>query len=266
MSIVQAIILGIIQGLTEFIPISSSGHLVVVPHILGWKEPPLFIGVILHFGTLVAVVLYFKKDIVRITGGLIESIRKRSIKEENAKLAWAIIIATLPAVFFGLLFHEYLEALFGQPEKVGYFFAVTGLILLVGEAAGKRNRSLKDIKTKDVIGVGLAQALAVFPGISRSGATIAAGLSFGLRREDAARLSFLMSGLIILGTTIYELVVYLLGQPEQALLMSGAAGAIAAAVSGYAAIHFLLRYVRKRSLAPFAIYCWLAALATFLLT
>ncbi len=252
--------------MTEFIPVSSSGHLVVIPHVLGWKEPPLFIDVILHFGTLVAVVIYFKKDIVGMAGGLIESIRKRSIKEENAKLAWAIIIATLPAVFFGLLFHEYLETLFGQPEKVGYFFAVTGLILIVGEAAGKRNRRLKDIKTKDVIGVGLAQALAVFPGISRSGATIAAGLGFGLRREDAARLSFLMSGLIILGTTLYELAAYLLGQPEQALLVSGAAGAIAAAVSGYAAIHFLLRYVRKRSLAPFAIYCWLAALATFLLT
>jgi undecaprenyl-diphosphatase len=263
MTIFQAILLGIIQGLTEFLPISSSAHLVFVPALLGWEIPADFnfiFDVLVQMGTLIAVIIYFWRDLIEILSAVIRGIRlKTPFKEPMARLGWLVILATIPAGVIGLLIKPLVESVFSNPTATALMLVVTALILFVSERIATHKRELSDIFWMDAILIGLAQALAIFPGISRSGATISAGLSLNVKRPAAARFSFLMSIPIILATGILE-GIDLIGMPDLSTNIPAIiTGIIAAAVIGFLAIHWLLGYLAKHSLYVFSIYCLIAA-------
>lgn len=250
-------ILGIVQGVTEFVPISSSGHLVLVPWLLGWDNPGLAFDAMLHLGTLFAVIAFFWRDLAELIIGGVLSIKERSLADEpRRKIAWLILLGTIPSAVIGFALEDFFEALFAAPLWVGVLLLVTGVFLAACEKWGKRTLQMQEITWLDALVVGLGQALAIAPGISRSGATISAGLWRGLQREAAARYSFLLAAPIILGAGLFKL-----KDLWEAPLLSGspltlAAGFAAAAVSGFLSIKFLLSYLQKRGLYPFAIYCW----------
>ncbi|MFQ5885919.1 MAG: undecaprenyl-diphosphatase UppP, partial [Anaerolineae bacterium] len=253
----QALILGIVQGATEFLPISSSGHLVLVPWLLGWEDPGLAFDAFLHLGTLVAVLAYFRDDLWSLTLAWVGSVRERSLDNPQARIAWLILWGTLPAAVMGLTLESLFERLFAAPVWVSIFLLVTGLLLFLGEGVRKSESQIESLTWLDALLVGLAQGVAIAPGVSRSGATISAGLWRGLEREEAARFSFLLATPAILGANLLQLwgLSKLSGAGEVAstLLL----GFLAAAVSGYLAIRFFLGFLKRRSLYPFSLYCWL---------
>jgi undecaprenyl-diphosphatase len=267
MNIVQALILGIVQGATEFIPISSSGHLVLVPWLLNWPEPGLVFDTIVHWGTLVAVLAIFWHDIVALARAWASSLVERnpsgrasgrSLDQTEARLAWLIIVGTLPAALIGFVWEDFFESLFGSPGGVAALLLVTGAILALSERLGKRQRSMSELNWLDSVLIGLAQSLAIAPGISRSGATIAMGLLRGVKREAAARFSFLLATPIIFGAGLLQLVELLQAGTGGVQLPSLIIGFLAAAISGYLCIRFLLAYLQQGRLYVFAAYCWLA--------
>lgn len=264
MDVLQAIIIGIVQGLTEFLPISSSGHLVLVPEIMGVKSSLAF-DTLLHVGTLVAVVTYFWSDIVHMIRSFISSLTdipggnfRHGIEEDPFKrLAWMVITGTVPAGLAGVLFKDFFESLFSSIAAVGFFLIVTGLLLWASERISSRIREklpVEKLGVRDSLIIGGAQALAIAPGISRSGATISAGLFLGFERELAARYSFLLSIPAILGAAIIQVKDISAGM--DLLGASMIAGFVASAVSGYIAIKFLLKLIRERDLYVFAYYCF----------
>ena len=253
----QAILLGLLQGLTEFLPVSSSGHLVIVPHLLGWPDPGLFMDAMLHTGTLVAIILYFFDDIIQLVTAAYRSLLKRSMADPDARLAWGLVIGTLPGAIIGFLLEDWFTELFGNPSAVAMFLLGTALILIVSEFIGKKIRPIKSISWLEALIIGFAQSLAIAPGLSRSGTTISAGLLLGFRREDAARYSFLLAIPIMLGVTGYNILKLVTGEAVYTSLGLVVLGTLAAAVSGYLAIAGLLAIVRRSKLWPwpFAIYC-----------
>ncbi|MDQ4078251.1 MAG: undecaprenyl-diphosphatase UppP [Chloroflexota bacterium] len=258
MDLIQALILGIVQGATEFIPVSSSGHLVLVPWLLGWESPGLLFDTMAHWGTLLAVVAYFWQDLRAIVSSVLRDLdHGQPLASSESKLGWMIVLATIPAVVIGFLFKDAFEALFMRPLWVGGFLLVTGFILWTSETLGKRIREIESIGSNDALLIGLAQSLAITPGMSRSGATIGMGLLQGLERPAAARFSFLMMVPIVFGAGLLQLVeltqVGLSGEAGLVLV----AGFSTAAITGYAAIAFLLDYLATRSVRAFAVYCWL---------
>ncbi len=259
MTLLQAIILGIVQGLTEFIPISSSGHLVLVPHILGWEisaEAHFVFDIMVQTATLLAVFAYFWADIVSITKITIRDlVQKQPIAHPESKIAWLLFLATIPAGLFGLMFNGSLEKAFGSPMMTSIFLIVTAGLLVAAEKLGNRSRSLEKTNWVDALWIGFSQVLALLPGISRSGATIAAGMTRDFDRPSAARFSFLMSIPIMIAAGIFA--GFELSQIHNFadLLPTFAAGFIAAAVTGYLAIRWLLKSLSNRSLYIFAIYC-----------
>jgi len=259
MSIIQSIILGIIQGLTEFIPISSSGHLVLVPNLLGWEISPeesFVFNVLLQVATLVAVFAYFWKDIISITRTTIQDIiAKQPIAHPESRLAWLLVVATLPASIIGLLINGTLQKAFDSPLVTSIFLLVTAALLTAAERLGKRSRTLSETTWIDAIWIGISQILALFPGISRSGATITGGMTRDLDRPAAARFSFLMSIPIMIAAGLFASFELTQIPAFIELLPTFAAGFIAAAVTGYLAIRWLLNYLSSRSLYVFAIYC-----------
>jgi undecaprenyl-diphosphatase len=263
MSLLQAILLGIIQGLTEFLPISSSAHLVLTPYLLGWEIPAqdaFVFDVLVQVATLVGVFAYFWKDLLAIAGAFLDGIRKRQpFEEPQARAGWFILLASLPAGVVGLAIKDLVEQAFASPAATAGFLLITAGLLVVAERAGKRQRSSEEMNWIDALVMGCAQALAVFPGISRSGATIAGGMLRDLKRPDAARFSFMMSIPIMLAAGLLG-VKDLLEIPHFAdLLPVYLPGFIAAAVTGYLAIRWLLGFLTRRPLYVFSIYC--AALA-----
>ena len=285
MTLFQAFLLGVLQGATEFLPVSSSGHLVLVPWLFGWGEPGLAFDAVVHWGTALAVVVYFWRDWVSIVtaffrslppqvGGLRAALAGREIPTDrrgaglasvDARLAWLILLGTVPAAVIGFLLEDFFEAMFARPPAAAAFLLVTATLLTVAERLGRRQRELDRLTWVDALVIGLAQALAIFPGISRSGATIAAGLAQGLRREPAARFSFLLATPIIFGAGLFKLVdLAQVGDlPAQAPTL--ALGFLSAGVVGFGCIHFLLRYLQRRRLYPFAVYCAAAGVACLLL-
>lgn len=258
MDLIQALVLGIVQGATEFIPVSSSGHLVLVPWLLGWDSPGLLFDTMAHWGTLVAVFAYFWRDLVAIIQHVLRDLfRGTPLASPESKLGWMIVLATVPAVLLGFTFKETFEALFNEPIWVAFFLFVTGLILWVSEALGKRLRGIESIGPKDALLIGLAQAAAITPGISRSGSTIGMGLLLGLERPTAARFSFLMMIPIVFGAGLLQLSEAMTVGIASSSLLPLAVGFLAALVTGYAAIAFLLDYLASRSVRIFAIYCWI---------
>lgn len=265
MDIVQAIILGLVQGASEFVPISSSGHLVLVPWLLGWPPPGLVFDTMVHWGTLVAVLAYFWRDFMALASAWGRSLASRNLSEPEARIAWLIIVGTLPAALMGYVGEDFFESLFAAPVWAAGLLLVTGLILALSEWLGKRWKEPHQLAFLDSILIGIAQGCAIAPGISRSGATIAAGLFRGLKREAAARYSFLLATPIIFGAGLLQLLDLFKMENATAHLPALILGFLTAAFSGYLCIRFLLSYLQQGKLYVFAIYCWLAGGACLLM-
>ena len=260
----QAFFLGIVQGLTEFLPISSSGHLVLVPWLLNWRFDPaisFIFDVLVQWGTILAVILYFRRELLRMIAAALNGIfRRRPFEEPDARLAWLILIASLPAAIVGLMLKPAVEKAFDSPLAVSLFLLLTAAILFTSERLHRSGKPIKELTWMDSLWIGLAQTLALFPGVSRSGSTIAGGLLRSLKREDAARFSFLMSIPAMLGAGIIALL-DLAAVPDpgsQFFLLS--IGFISSALVGLAAIHWLLSYLRRRPLNIFVLYCTLVGM------
>lgn len=275
MDIIQAIIMGAVQGLTEFLPVSSSAHLVLVPEIIGAKSSLAF-DTLLHVGTLVAVVGYFWKDILAMIKAFISSLQdifkgsfKEGINEDPFKrLTWLVVVGTIPAGLMGVLLKSEFESLFSSITAVGIFLLITGMILWGAEWIAKRNekkegKEIKEVTFTNSLVIGIFQGLAIAPGISRSGSTIAAGLFSGLERKLAARYSFLLSIPAILGAALVQakdIVSFDAG------LYVAIAGFLSAAIFSYLAVKFMMGYIQKHSLVIFAYYCWIVGALTLILT
>jgi undecaprenyl-diphosphatase len=267
MTLFQAFILGIVQGLTEFLPISSSGHLVLVPFLFGWELNPEQVfpfDTLVQMGTLVAVIIYFWKDLVSIVKAVFQGLFDRKpFGTQNARLGWLLVVATIPAGVAGLLLEDVIEAAFQSATATAIFLFLTAALLLAAEKIGKRKRNLENMTWRDALWIGFAQVLALFPGVSRSGSTIAGGMTRDLKRGDAARFSFLMSVPIMLAAGGYS-VFNLLKMPDlNDFLPVMAIGFITAGVVGYFSIRWLLGYLQTHSFKVFAIYC--AAVAVIIL-
>lgn len=277
MHYLQAIILGIVQGLTEFIPISSSAHLVIIPWVFGWDNPALeslTFDVALHLGTLVALLAFFWTDWGRLLNAGVASIVERRIGDDHdRKLAWYLVIGTIPGGVIGLLFEHKIEELFHPSDGpivaasmvwMGVIIAVLGGLLFLAEQLAKHVRRMDGVTFRDAILIGCSQALAIFPGVSRSGSTITAGLAVGLERETAARFSFLLSAPIIAGAGLKSLWDIYKGIHSGAIATSDlglfVAGFFAAALSGYFCIKYLLRFMQNNSTNIFVYYRWLLAI------
>ncbi len=257
MDLLKALVLGILQGATEFLPISSSGHLVLVPWWLNWSESPLIFNATVHLGTLVAVLAYFWRDWLALLRAGAHALRSRTVQDPDTRLLLLILLGTMPAAVAGALLEDMFEATFSKPSLVAAFLLVTALLLVFSERMLTSGRTLRELTTRDALVVGAAQALAIFPGISRSGSTIAAGMTCGLSRPVAARFSFLLAMPIILGAGAKQGFDVITGEVHvgQALVMPLITGFLAAAVVGYACIWGLLRLLQQRRLYGFAAYC-----------
>ncbi len=271
--LIQAAVIGIVQGLTEFLPISSSAHLIAVPRILGWNDPFLnsaAFDVMLHLGTLVALLGYFWRDLLRLLGAFLASLRDRRIgTDPDRRLAWLLVITVVPAALLGVALESFFDEFFRERLiLVALLLAVGAVLLWLAERAATQRRELDALRVPDAVAIGAAQALALFPGISRSGISIAAGLFVGLTREAAARFAFLMGTPIIAGAGLWKLRGLLaaggLGSNTGPLLV----GMLAAAISGLIAIGILLAYLRRHSTRVFIGYRLVAAalLAVWVLT
>ena len=256
MGILQALVLGIIQGLTEFLPISSSGHLVLVPAAFGWESPSLAFDATVHLATLIAVIAIFWHDIIQILIAWWQGLKGRHpLERAESRLGWWLILGTVPGVLAGLLWEDTFKSFFANPQAVGGFLLLTAGLLILADIFGKRRRGFTEITWLDSIFIGIGQAIAIAPGVSRSGATIAVGTLCGLSREAAARFSFILAIPIIIGAGLTQLIDLLRHGDITVEAPVLVVGFIAAAICGYAAIRFLLSYLRKRPLYPFAIYC-----------
>jgi undecaprenyl-diphosphatase len=251
-SLIEEIVLGITQGLTEFLPISSTAHLRIVPAFLGWDDPGAAFTAVVQLGTMAAVVIYFRHDIWRIASTWLASLRDPERRGElDARIGWYLVVGTVPIVIFGVIFKDEIETGARNLYIIGSALIALGLVLLWAEKVGSHDRQIEDLMPRDGVTIGLAQALALIPGVSRSGATITAGLFEGLDRFSAARFSFLLSIPAVVLSGLFEL--RHVGNAE------GTVGGLAVAtllafVTGYASIAFLLRYLTSHSTAVFVAY------------
>jgi undecaprenyl-diphosphatase len=267
---IQALIMGLVQGLTEFVPISSSGHLILVPWAMGWNDPfinSLAFSVMLHMGTLLALVAYFWRDWLTLIPAGLASIRDRSLRDDpDRKMAWLLVVATIPAVLVGPLLSDTIESWVREPARVAVMLCVGAAVLWLAERWGSKVREMESMTFGGALGIGVAQVLALVPGISRSGISIAAGLFEGLNREAAARFSFLMATPVVAGAGLWEARKLLTGEagvhPETRLVLIGF---VAAATSGVLAIHFMLEFLRRQPVTLFVVYRVLAAAAVFMI-
>jgi len=256
MSLLEAIVLGIVQGLTEFLPISSTGHLRIVPSFLGWEDPGAAFTAVVQLGTMAAVLLYFREDLIRIARAWLDSVRDRGRRRDlDARLGWYIVLGTIPIGVFGVLFKDQIENGARDLYLIGTALIVFGLIMYVADHMATRRRQIEQVETKDGFWVGMAQALALIPGVSRSGATITAGLFLGLDRAAAARFSFLLSVPAVVLSGLFELASIIHDDEGQHV----GAGSLVVATSlafvvGYASIAFLLRYLTTHTLSVFVAY------------
>ncbi len=267
----QAILLGLLQGATEFLPVSSSAHLIILPWLFGWTNPvltSLTFDVALHLGTLLAVLVFFAADFLRLIRAGIDSIRERCIgPDSDRRLAWFLVAGTVPGAIFGFLFESKIDALFHTPGEpinplamiaLAVLLAALGALLLLADRYASHHTDLQDVSFKQAILIGCAQALAIFPGISRSGSTITAGLALGLKREAAARFSFLLSAPIVAGIGLKSLLEIYSGIKAGTIAAGEWAlfpiGVITAAVAGFLCIRFLLRFLQQHPMNLFVYY------------
>lgn len=267
LELIEAVILGVVQGLTEFLPVSSSGHLLLGQYFLGLDQNRfgLSFDVALHMGTLVAVVSYFWRDLIRMALAFFRSFGHRDLNDPDQRLAYLVIASTVPAALIGFVFEGFFENTVRSPWVVVFNFVLVGILFLVAEAFGSHRRLASKLGFGEAVGIGLAQATALVPGVSRSGATITLGLFLGLRREEAARFSFLMSVPIIAGAgglKLGEVLASGMGAHEWLLFV---AGFFTSAFVGYFTIRFLLNYLTNHSLRVFAYYRFAVAVVVAVL-
>jgi undecaprenyl-diphosphatase len=263
MTLFQAIILGLVQGLGEFLPISSSGHLVIFPWLFNFPDPGLSFDVALHLGTLIAIALYFWKDFIEIFRVAFFPKFGSFFPENNLyskNIFWLLVIATIPGALFGLLFEKQAETIFRNPLLIAGTLTTAGLVLYLADRFAKHERDINEITKKDALLIGLSQAFAIIPGVSRAGATITSGLFLGLNRVSAARFSFLLSAPIIFGATIIK-VPHLIKSGITSIEITAI---FVAALSGYLAIAWLLKFVEKVSYKIFFWYRLLLAIMIIL--
>ena len=267
------ILLGLIQGLTEFFPVSSSGHLVIAKYFLKLHLPGAAFEAFLHFGTVIAVIVLFRKEIKELVISFFDSI-KRLFQGENmvnilknnlsSRLAWFLVISTIPAVMIGYAFSSYFETLFSKPITTSFMLMITGVLLWIGnKKKSSGNKNISEITYKDAIIIGLAQAIAIFPGISRSGLTVIAGLSRNLNREFAAKYSFILSVPIILGASMFK--IWELSSLDiniYILILSG----LMATVTSYGAMKIFITLLKNRKIYFFSYYLWTLSVLTILIT
>jgi len=268
---IQAIMLGVIQGLTEFLPVSSSGHLVLLQNLFGLKEPEVLFDISLHVGTLIAVCIVFFPEILSILKtllslpGLIKtsgSMKQLYQDNEPVRMATLIVLGSIPTAILGLLFHKVVDQLFGSIWIVGFMLIITGTLLWLTRRFRIKGRPLKGTTMKDALVIGLVQGLAIMPGISRSGSTISVALFMGINREVAGRYSFLLSIPAILGALVLSL-----GSPAMQTTVSGGMllmGTLTAGIVGFGALKVLLHLVNQGRLHLFAPYCWLLGFVTII--
>ena len=263
MNALQALVLGALQGLTEFIPISSSAHLLIVRWLFGWESKGVAFDAVLHLGTLLALLLFFWREwrdmvkayfaTTRIGGGRVAE--KVLAPQPSSIMLWPVIFACIPAGLTGLVFEDTVNERFrNQPILTGATLIVLGLVLFLADRMGRKNRSMYSVRTRDWLIVGVAQALAFIPGVSRSGITITAGLFCGLDREASARFSFLIGAPIIFGAGVYELAKVASHGLSEAQVIPLVIGFVSATVVGYLCVKFLIEYLRKRSTDLFVGY------------
>jgi undecaprenyl-diphosphatase len=293
MTFIQAIILGVVQGITELFPISSLGHSVILPAFLGWDDVVaaqqaaesyyLAFLVGLHVATALALAFYFREDWIRIIRAVLTSIGRRRIDGPDARLGWLLVVATIPAGLLGIVFEHEFRVVFATPVLAGILLFINGLILLAGERLRRRStrprnrpirlgpaardesldgyRQLDTLEFREAGAIGVAQVFALLAGISRSGITMVAGLVRGLDHEDAARFAFLLATPIILAAGVYKLP-DLLGPNGSGVQAQVLVGSIAAAIAAYLSVRFLSRWFTTRTLTPFAIYCLVVGATT----
>jgi undecaprenyl-diphosphatase len=258
----SALVLAIVQGLTEFWPISSSGHLILVPRFMGWADQGLAFDVALHFGTLLAVMAYFRREVLAVPRAMLLQVAGQAHSKADARLGWAVALATVPAGIAGLLFKDIVEAEFRSPLLIAGTTAFYGVLLWVADSRRGAVNDERELSLGKALVVGCAQALALIPGTSRSGITITASLFLGLSREAATRFSFLMSIPVILLASMLE-GYHLTTTTEPVAWNLLGAGVLAAALTAYFCISVMLRVVGRIGMAPFAIYRLLLATALF---
>jgi undecaprenyl-diphosphatase len=247
LNILQAAILGLVQGLGEFLPISSSAHLVLVPWLFNWEDPGLTFDIALHIGTLIAVVIYFWKDWLQLITKGVTDFRSR-----EGRLFWYLVLATIPGAAIGLLLEKKAETIFRNPVLIAIMLIALGIVLYWVDRKSSKKIEAENISLKTSFLIGLSQALAIIPGVSRSGITMTTGLFLGLTREGAARFSFLLSAPIIFGAAIVKLP-HIIANPA-VITTNFIVGMVVSCVTGIASIGFLLRYVQTKTFLPFVIY------------
>jgi undecaprenyl-diphosphatase len=256
--ILQALIMGIVQGLTEFLPISSSGHLILVPYLFGWTGSfieSLAFSVVLHGGTLLALLVYFRDDWLRLIPAFFASLRDRSLgNDPDRRLIWLLVLSTAPAAVFAVFLNDLAESAFRQPGLVAVMLVIGAGILWLADKWGPRTHTIDRLTPRGAVGIGFAQALALIPGVSRSGISMSAALFAGLDRADAARYSFLMATPITAMAVAYESLKLIKGEVGGAEPITLLVGVVASFVSGILAIAVLLRYLRTRSFNIFVVY------------
>jgi undecaprenyl-diphosphatase len=250
---IHLIILGLIQGLTEFLPISSSAHLILLPRLAGWQDQGLAYDVAAHFGSLIAVVIYFRHDIGRILFAGMQSVTDRSVSTTDSRFFWNLVVASVPVLLSGFLLHDFIVIYLRDPLIIAGTSVLFGLLLWVADVKGRRQRDINSMSVRDAIMIGLAQAIALIPGTSRSGITITVGLMLGLDRASAARFSFLMAIPVILAATIYEDYKMLILLPDIDIV-SFIIVVLVSAVSALLAIHYFFRFLEKAGMLPYVIY------------
>ena len=279
---IQALVMGLVQGLTEFVPVSSSGHLVLVPWLFGWVDPAncaqtaqgcreqfidsVAFTVVLHMGTLLALLVYFWRDWARLIPAGFAAIRDRSFNDDpDRRMGFLLLTATIPAFLVGPLFDAKLEELVRKPAEIAITLCVGAAILWLADRWGSKKREMATLTFLEALGIGVAQTIALVPGISRSGISISAGLFLGLNREAAARFSFLMATPVIGGAGLWEARKFLTHEsgasPELNVVLIGF---VAAAISGLAAIRFMLQFLRRQSVNAFVVYRVVAAILVFI--
>ncbi|MCW2831920.1 MAG: undecaprenyl-diphosphatase [Aeromicrobium sp.] len=258
MDFLQAVVLGVIQGLTEFLPISSSAHLAIFPQLFGWGDPGASFTAVIQIGTELAVLIYFWKDIVTIATGWIRGLFSATAREAlEWRMGWFVIIGSLPIVILGLLFQDAIKTEFRRVWLIAIALIVFGLLLGLAERWGRKNRPIDTLTTRDAVLFGLAQACALFPGVSRSGGTITMGLLLGYERRAATRYAFLLAIPAVFGAGIFSIKDVIAGGPDQTNAYGVGPTVVATVVSfvvGLAIIHWLLEYVSRKSYTPFVIY------------
>ncbi len=259
MTLLQSIILGIIQGASEFLPISSSGHLVLAPYVFGWNIPPreaFVFDVLVQVATLSAVIIYYWKDLGQILKSMFRGIVSRKpLNDPHSRLGWYLILATIPAGLAALLFKDIFEKAFSSPKASAIFLIFTSIFLLIAEIFGSRNRSLDTASWFDALLIGIFQVFALFPGISRSGSTISGGMLRGFNRESSARFSFLMAVPVMSAAGVLAISDLITSPDLLSKLPIYIAGFITAALVGYLAIRWFISYLSNKSLYLFAGYC-----------